>query len=139
MRRPRPWPRVGVGWRRRLYSCGRWAADLRVVVATSRPLPQRNYSTAPKHQQVLLRSAVRAEQRDALVEVEPAALVAHGQRQQIQVRDLVEALNPREVAAFVVAQRDIVRPEDRVELAAGLAHPFAHLLDGRFATAAVVG
>ena len=86
-----------------------------------------------------MRSAVHAEQRDALVEAEQAALVAHGQRQQVQVRDLVVARNPRKVAAFVVTQRDITRPEDRVELAAGLAQPLSNLLDGRCATAAVVG
>ena len=110
-----------------------------MIVATSRPLPQRNYSTAPKHQQVLLCSTVHAGQRDALVETDQAAAVAHGQRQQVQIRDLVVPLHACEVEKFVVPQAHIVGSKGVVESTAGLAQPFSDLLDGGRATAAVVG
>ena len=91
------------------------------------------------HQQVLLCSTVHAGQRDALVEADPATLVAHGQRQQVQVRDLVAPLHACEVEKFVVLQAHIVGSKGVVEFTAGLAQPFSDLLDGGRATAAVVG
>ena len=49
------------------------------------------------------------------------------------------ALNPGEVEEIVVAQGNIVRPEDMVQHAAGFAQPFAHMRNTQSAAAAVAG
>ena len=65
--------------------------------------------------------------------------MVHGQAQQVEVGDLVVALNPGEVEEIVVAQGNIVRPEGMVQHAAGFAQPFAHLRNAQSAAAALVG
>ena len=65
--------------------------------------------------------------------------MAHGQRQQVQIRDLVVPLHACEVEKFVVPQAHIVGPKGVVKFAARLAQPLSNLLDSWRAAAAVVG
>ena len=85
----------------------------------------------------MLRSgAEHTGQRDGLVNADEAAAVMHGQGQQVEVGDLVVALNPGEVEEIVVAQGNIIGPEVMVQHATGFAQPFAHLRNGQSAAAA---
>ncbi len=63
--------------------------------------------------------------------------MVHSQREQVQVGDLVVALDPREVDAGVVAQSDVIGPELVVERAAGFAEACADPLHRQPAGAAV--
>ena len=65
------------------------------------------------------RGATHAAQRDRLVERDEPPAMAHSEREQVQVGDLVVALHPRKVDAGVVAQGDVIGPELVVERAAG--------------------
>ena len=57
--------------------------------------------------------------------------MVHGQGQQVEIGDLVVAMNSGEVEQIVVAQQDIVRPEGMVQHATGLAQLLAHLRKGQ--------
>jgi hypothetical protein len=88
---------------------------------------------------VLCRGALDAGQRNGLVKTGQAATPVHGQRQQVEVGDLVVTLHALEIDMAVVAQRDVVGPELVVQRRAGLLQPFTHPLYRQAAVAPVAG
>jgi hypothetical protein len=75
--------------------------------------------------QVLPRRAVHAAQRDGLVEGDQAPTVLHREAEQVEIRDLVVALDPVEVEEIVITQGNVVGPERMVEQVAQASPSFA--------------